>query len=115
MRSRVFLRRCPICDSRWNTRWHKCSLRTQIRAVGKKEVDAILFKTRPSHFSPLHRLLRHRMGPGGSLQNLSEFASASQGCRTLRCDNSSELATEATDCVLDRCCPTEIAEEQDAC
>lgn len=52
MRSIAFLRPCPICDSRWNTRWHKCSLRTQIRAVGKKRWTP--------YFSPRgYRIFRH--------------------------------------------------------
>ena len=52
MRFAVFLHRCPICDSRWNTRRHNCSLRTQIRAVSKK-------KWTPYFSRRGHRIFRH--------------------------------------------------------
>lgn len=37
MRRPVFLQSCPLCGSRRNTRRHQCSLKVQIRAVGKKQ------------------------------------------------------------------------------
>lgn len=47
-----FVRQCPLCGTRWNRPRHKCTLRTQIRVVGKK-------RWTPYFSSRGHRLFRH--------------------------------------------------------